>query len=154
MVTRREKMKHSICKLQEQIFHLQMKLIEKDFYPGRGCCYCWGWETLLLQMFSFLLCTIRTSPGCSDGKLAKLTAPPHLDNKLMAAAAAEKCSKLCTAAGSGPIHCGLVSRTLGHSPGSQDWSHHRFTMQPGLVISVGASGCPNETEDPGFWPHL
>ncbi|XP_019361823.1 PREDICTED: protein Jade-2 isoform X2 [Gavialis gangeticus] len=33
MVTRREKMKHSICKLQEQIFHLQMKLIEKDFYP-------------------------------------------------------------------------------------------------------------------------
>ncbi|XP_078241849.1 E3 ubiquitin-protein ligase Jade-2 isoform X4 [Pogona vitticeps] len=34
MVTRREKMKHSICKLQEQIFHLQMKLIEKDLYPG------------------------------------------------------------------------------------------------------------------------
>ncbi|XP_060096434.1 E3 ubiquitin-protein ligase Jade-2 isoform X1 [Heteronotia binoei] len=33
MVTRREKMKHSICKLQEQIFHLQMKLIEKDLYP-------------------------------------------------------------------------------------------------------------------------
>ncbi|XP_031980529.1 E3 ubiquitin-protein ligase Jade-2 isoform X2 [Corvus moneduloides] len=34
MVTRREKMKHTICKLQEQIFHLQMKLIEKDLYPG------------------------------------------------------------------------------------------------------------------------
>uniref|UniRef100_A0A8B9FWC4 Jade family PHD finger 2 n=1 Tax=Amazona collaria TaxID=241587 RepID=A0A8B9FWC4_9PSIT len=34
MVTRREKMKHSICNLQEQIFHLQMKLIEKDLYPG------------------------------------------------------------------------------------------------------------------------
>ncbi|XP_054024183.1 E3 ubiquitin-protein ligase Jade-2 isoform X1 [Dryobates pubescens] len=33
MVTRREKMKHTICKLQEQIFHLQMKLIEKDLYP-------------------------------------------------------------------------------------------------------------------------
>ncbi|XP_067423338.1 E3 ubiquitin-protein ligase Jade-2 isoform X2 [Emydura macquarii macquarii] len=33
MVTRREKMKHSICKLQEQIFHLQMKLIKKDLYP-------------------------------------------------------------------------------------------------------------------------
>ncbi|XP_074069648.1 E3 ubiquitin-protein ligase Jade-2 isoform X3 [Macrotis lagotis] len=32
MVTRREKMKHSICKLQEQIFHLQMRLIEKDLY--------------------------------------------------------------------------------------------------------------------------
>ncbi|KAM6468717.1 E3 ubiquitin-protein ligase Jade-2 isoform 1-T1 [Liasis olivaceus] len=32
MVTKREKMKHSICKLQEQIFHLQMKLIEKDLY--------------------------------------------------------------------------------------------------------------------------
>ncbi|XP_069055360.1 E3 ubiquitin-protein ligase Jade-2 isoform X3 [Pleurodeles waltl] len=30
MVTRREKMKHSICKFQEQIFKLQMKLIEKD----------------------------------------------------------------------------------------------------------------------------
>ncbi|XP_068947947.1 E3 ubiquitin-protein ligase Jade-2 isoform X1 [Petaurus breviceps papuanus] len=38
MVTRREKMKHSICKLQEQIFHLQMRLIEKDLYreqPGK-----------------------------------------------------------------------------------------------------------------------
>ncbi|XP_043839089.1 E3 ubiquitin-protein ligase Jade-2 isoform X2 [Dromiciops gliroides] len=34
MVTRREKMKHSICKLQEQIFHLQMRLIEKDLYRG------------------------------------------------------------------------------------------------------------------------
>ncbi|XP_042706819.1 E3 ubiquitin-protein ligase Jade-2 isoform X2 [Chrysemys picta bellii] len=34
MVTRREKMKHSICKLQEQIFHLQMQLIKKDLYPG------------------------------------------------------------------------------------------------------------------------
>ncbi|XP_060219724.1 E3 ubiquitin-protein ligase Jade-2 [Meriones unguiculatus] len=30
MVTRRERTKHSICKLQEQIFHLQMKLIEQD----------------------------------------------------------------------------------------------------------------------------
>ncbi|MEE6479317.1 hypothetical protein FKM82_012216 [Ascaphus truei] len=30
MVTRREKMKHSICNLEEQIFQLQMKLIEKD----------------------------------------------------------------------------------------------------------------------------
>lgn len=28
-------MKHTICKLQEQIFHLQMKLIEKDLYPGQ-----------------------------------------------------------------------------------------------------------------------
>ncbi|XP_062826431.1 E3 ubiquitin-protein ligase Jade-2 isoform X2 [Anolis carolinensis] len=36
MVTRREKMKHSICKLQEQIFHLQMKLIEKDLYPEQA----------------------------------------------------------------------------------------------------------------------
>ncbi|XP_020846876.1 E3 ubiquitin-protein ligase Jade-2 isoform X2 [Phascolarctos cinereus] len=34
MVTRREKMKHSICKLQEEIFHLQMRLIEKDLYRG------------------------------------------------------------------------------------------------------------------------
>ncbi|KAH0629781.1 hypothetical protein JD844_012147 [Phrynosoma platyrhinos] len=39
MVTRREKMKHSICKLQEQIFHLQMKLIEKDLYPGVPTSY-------------------------------------------------------------------------------------------------------------------
>ncbi|XP_028906251.1 E3 ubiquitin-protein ligase Jade-2 [Ornithorhynchus anatinus] len=36
MVTRREKMKHSICKLQEQIFHLQMKLIEKDLSRERS----------------------------------------------------------------------------------------------------------------------
>ncbi|XP_030067542.1 E3 ubiquitin-protein ligase Jade-2 isoform X2 [Microcaecilia unicolor] len=36
MVTRREKMKHSICKLQEQIFQLQMKLTEKDLYPEQS----------------------------------------------------------------------------------------------------------------------
>ncbi|XP_029439978.1 E3 ubiquitin-protein ligase Jade-2 isoform X2 [Rhinatrema bivittatum] len=36
MVTRREKMKHSICKLQEQIFQLQMKLTEKDLYPDQA----------------------------------------------------------------------------------------------------------------------
>ncbi|XP_078509404.1 E3 ubiquitin-protein ligase Jade-2 isoform X2 [Lissotriton helveticus] len=35
MVTRREKMKHSICKFQEQIFKLQMKLIEKDLCQGQ-----------------------------------------------------------------------------------------------------------------------
>lgn len=35
MVTKREKMKHSICKFQEQIFKLQMKLIEKDLCQGR-----------------------------------------------------------------------------------------------------------------------
>ncbi|KAM5171058.1 E3 ubiquitin-protein ligase Jade-2 [Mantella aurantiaca] len=32
MVTRRERMKHSICKLEEQIFQLQMKLVEKDLH--------------------------------------------------------------------------------------------------------------------------
>ncbi|CAN2391788.1 histone H4-K12 acetylation [Pristimantis euphronides] len=32
MITRREKMKHSICKLEEQIFQLQMKLIQKDLH--------------------------------------------------------------------------------------------------------------------------
>uniref|UniRef100_A0A4W3HAR5 Jade family PHD finger 2 n=1 Tax=Callorhinchus milii TaxID=7868 RepID=A0A4W3HAR5_CALMI len=35
MVTRREKMKRSVCKLQEQIFHHQTKLIEEDL--NRGC---------------------------------------------------------------------------------------------------------------------
>ncbi|CAO2642927.1 E3 ubiquitin-protein ligase Jade-2 [Lemmus lemmus] len=38
MVTRRERTKHTICKLQEQIFHLQMKLMEQDLCrepPGR-----------------------------------------------------------------------------------------------------------------------
>lgn len=35
MVTRRERTKHAICKLQEQIFHLQMKLIEQDLCRGR-----------------------------------------------------------------------------------------------------------------------
>nr|XP_005989400.1 PREDICTED: protein Jade-2 isoform X1 [Latimeria chalumnae] len=32
MVTRREKMKHSICKVQEQIFHLQTRLIEENLH--------------------------------------------------------------------------------------------------------------------------
>ncbi|XP_053573190.1 E3 ubiquitin-protein ligase Jade-2 [Bombina bombina] len=35
MITRREKMKHSMCKLEEQIFELQMKLIEKDLHPEK-----------------------------------------------------------------------------------------------------------------------
>uniref|UniRef100_A0A2K6FGP2 Jade family PHD finger 2 n=1 Tax=Propithecus coquereli TaxID=379532 RepID=A0A2K6FGP2_PROCO len=34
MVTRRERTKHALCKLQEQIFHLQMKLIEQDLCRG------------------------------------------------------------------------------------------------------------------------
>ncbi|XP_037006737.2 E3 ubiquitin-protein ligase Jade-2 isoform X2 [Artibeus jamaicensis] len=36
MVTRRERTKHTICKLQEQIFHLQMKLIEQDLCRERS----------------------------------------------------------------------------------------------------------------------
>ncbi|KAM4748330.1 E3 ubiquitin-protein ligase Jade-2 [Rhinophrynus dorsalis] len=36
MVTRREKMKHSICKLEEQIFQLQMKFIEKDLHQEKS----------------------------------------------------------------------------------------------------------------------
>lgn len=39
MVTRRERTKHAICKLQEQIFHLQMKLIEQDLCRGRRFPY-------------------------------------------------------------------------------------------------------------------
>lgn len=41
MVTRRERTKHTICKLQEQIFHLQMKLIEQDLCRGRHSAPCW-----------------------------------------------------------------------------------------------------------------
>uniref|UniRef100_A0A8C5QL62 Jade family PHD finger 2 n=1 Tax=Leptobrachium leishanense TaxID=445787 RepID=A0A8C5QL62_9ANUR len=36
MVTRRERMKHSICKTEEQIFQLQMKLIEKDLHHEKS----------------------------------------------------------------------------------------------------------------------
>ncbi|XP_018429494.1 PREDICTED: protein Jade-2-like [Nanorana parkeri] len=36
MITRRERTKHSICKLEEQIFQLQMKLVEKDFYHEKA----------------------------------------------------------------------------------------------------------------------
>ncbi|XP_066128582.1 E3 ubiquitin-protein ligase Jade-2 isoform X1 [Saccopteryx bilineata] len=36
MVTRRERTKHAICRLQEQIFHLQMKLIEQDLCRERS----------------------------------------------------------------------------------------------------------------------
>ncbi|XP_068134017.1 E3 ubiquitin-protein ligase Jade-2 [Hyperolius riggenbachi] len=32
MITRREKIKHSMCRLEEQIFQLQMKLIERDLH--------------------------------------------------------------------------------------------------------------------------
>ncbi|XP_017275370.1 protein Jade-1 isoform X2 [Kryptolebias marmoratus] len=34
MVTRREKMKHSMCDLQEKIFHLQIQLLEEDMAGG------------------------------------------------------------------------------------------------------------------------
>ncbi|XP_028321926.1 protein Jade-1 isoform X2 [Gouania willdenowi] len=34
MVTRREKMKHTLCDLQEKIFHLQIKLLEEDMTGG------------------------------------------------------------------------------------------------------------------------
>lgn len=40
MVTRRERTKHAICKLQEQIFHLQMRLIEQDLSRGRHTVLC------------------------------------------------------------------------------------------------------------------
>lgn len=52
MVTRRERTKHSICKLQEQIFHLQMKLMEQDLCRGRpgtsllGRRVCGAWKGL------------------------------------------------------------------------------------------------------------
>ncbi|XP_075888023.1 protein Jade-1 isoform X4 [Nelusetta ayraudi] len=39
MVTRRERMKHTLCDLQEKIFHLQIQLLEEDIAgapPGRG----------------------------------------------------------------------------------------------------------------------
>ncbi|XP_055980223.1 E3 ubiquitin-protein ligase Jade-2 [Sorex fumeus] len=36
MVTRRERTKHTICKVQEQIFHLQMRLIEQDLCRERS----------------------------------------------------------------------------------------------------------------------
>nr|XP_015816977.2 protein Jade-1 [Nothobranchius furzeri] len=34
MVTRREKMKHSLCDIQEKIFHLQIQLLEEDMAGG------------------------------------------------------------------------------------------------------------------------
>ncbi|KAG8439136.1 hypothetical protein GDO86_005376 [Hymenochirus boettgeri] len=36
MITRREKMKHSTCRIEEQIFQLQMKLIEKNLHDERS----------------------------------------------------------------------------------------------------------------------
>lgn len=35
MVTRREKMKHTLCDLQEKIFHLQIQLLEEDIAGGK-----------------------------------------------------------------------------------------------------------------------
>lgn len=34
MVTRREKMKHTLCDIQEKIFHLQIQLLEEDIAGG------------------------------------------------------------------------------------------------------------------------
>jgi len=36
MVTRREKMKHTMCDLQEKIFHLQIQLLEEDVAGGNN----------------------------------------------------------------------------------------------------------------------
>lgn len=35
MVTRREKMKHTLCDLQEKIFHLQIQLLEENMAGGK-----------------------------------------------------------------------------------------------------------------------
>lgn len=55
MVTRRERIKHSLCNLQEKIFALQIQLLEKDLDGGM--------ETLhnYLSCFSFdvLICRFR-----------------------------------------------------------------------------------------------
>lgn len=40
MVTRREKMKHTLCDLQEKIFHLQIQLLEEDMAGGKGETKC------------------------------------------------------------------------------------------------------------------
>lgn len=46
MVTRREKMKHTLCDLQEKIFHLQIQLLEEDIAGGKRERERWWSESL------------------------------------------------------------------------------------------------------------
>lgn len=49
MVTRREKIKRSVCKVQEQIFNLYTNLVEHERASGKFCCFLlffreWLWK--------------------------------------------------------------------------------------------------------------
>uniref|UniRef100_A0A8C1JCA1 Jade family PHD finger 2 n=1 Tax=Cyprinus carpio TaxID=7962 RepID=A0A8C1JCA1_CYPCA len=72
MVTRREKIKHSLCNLQEKIFTLQIQLLEKDLVGGmKTVC-----NSLLCFSFAILL-----SASFTHGTRAKL-AMHHQNNKM------------------------------------------------------------------------
>lgn len=52
MVTRRERIKHSLCNLQEKIFALQIQLLEKDLDGGMETLH----NSLLCFPFDILIC--------------------------------------------------------------------------------------------------
>lgn len=53
MVTRRERIKHSLCNLQEKIFALQIQLLEKDLVGGMETLHnrrlCFSFDILICR---------------------------------------------------------------------------------------------------------
>ncbi|XP_058533818.1 E3 ubiquitin-protein ligase Jade-2 isoform X2 [Ochotona princeps] len=69
MVTRRERTKHALCKLQEQIFHLQMRLVEQDLCQERSGKRAKGKKSECKK-------NSREAPKSSPEKKEKLKAGP------------------------------------------------------------------------------
>ena len=64
MVSRREKMKHSLCDLQEKILHLHIQLLEDEVAGGRpGEAVCMAGCVLTLLCMVTLLCGCMYASG-------------------------------------------------------------------------------------------
>uniref|UniRef100_A0A8C7QS45 Jade family PHD finger 2 n=1 Tax=Oncorhynchus mykiss TaxID=8022 RepID=A0A8C7QS45_ONCMY len=73
MVTRREKMKTSLCDLQEKIFHLQIQLLEEDLVcVGVGPVFVWKWKGVCM---GGCVCALVSVSVCWPGELCESPRP-------------------------------------------------------------------------------
>lgn len=64
MVTRRERMKHTLCDLQEKIFHLQIQLLEEDIAGGETQPFYYTF----IYLFCFLHNLLQSRGRCTRGR--------------------------------------------------------------------------------------
>lgn len=63
MVTRRERMKHTLCDLQEKIFHLQIQLLEEDIAGGETQPFHFAFIYFFCFLHNLLQCRGRCTRG-------------------------------------------------------------------------------------------